>query len=45
MEFIVAEIEGRVDGLERLEVDVHLLLLALIRHDSSTIHDQTIWGN
>ena len=32
VELVVAQVEGRIDGLERLEVDIHAPLLALVGH-------------
>lgn len=32
-------------SLERLKVDVDLLLLAIVRHDGAAVHDQTVFGN
>lgn len=43
VEFVVTEVQGGVDGLERLKVDVDLLLFALLCHDGATVHHQTIW--
>ena len=42
MELVVAEVERGVDGLERLEVEVHSLLLALVRHDRPAVDHQTV---
>jgi hypothetical protein len=39
VEFVVAEIKRRVDGLERLKVNVDLLFLSFIRDNSSAIND------
>mmetsp|Transcript_6559 Transcript_6559/g.12000 ORF Transcript_6559/g.12000 Transcript_6559/m.12000 type:complete len:219 (-) Transcript_6559:9-665(-) len=45
VELIVAEIKRRVDGLERLEVDVQLLFFAVVCHDGSCVHNQSIRRN
>ena len=37
MEFIVAEVEGRVDGFEGLEIDVEFALFALVCDDFADI--------
>mmetsp|Transcript_14226 Transcript_14226/g.24090 ORF Transcript_14226/g.24090 Transcript_14226/m.24090 type:complete len:221 (-) Transcript_14226:134-796(-) len=42
VEFVVAEVQGGVDGLEGLEVDVDFLLLAVVCHDSACVHDEPI---
>lgn len=42
VELVVAEIEGRVDGLERLEINVDLLLLSLGRDDGTAVDDETV---
>ena len=39
MKLVVAEVEGRVDGLEGLKVNVNLLLFALISHNCTTVDD------
>lgn len=43
VELVVAEVQRRVDRLERLKVNVHLLLLALVRHDRAAVHHKTVW--
>ena len=45
MELVVTEVERGVDGLEGLEVDVDLLLLALVRDDGAAVDDQTVGGD
>lgn len=45
MEFVVAKIEGGVDGLEGLKVDVHLLFLPLCGKDSPAINHEAIVGD
>lgn len=42
VKFVIAQVQGCVDGLERLKVDSDLLLLILICEDSSTINDEPI---
>ena len=42
VEFVVAEVQGGVDGLEGLEVNVELLLLAIICHHCACVDDQPI---
>jgi len=42
VEFVVAEIEGGVDGLERLKVDIELLFLVVVRHDGACVDDQPV---
>lgn len=44
VELVVTQVERRVDGLERLEVEVHPLLLALIGHDSPAVDHQPVGG-
>jgi len=39
VELVVAEVEGGVDRLERLEVDVNFLLFALFGHNRSAINN------
>ena len=41
VKFVVAQVQRRVDGLERLEVNVDLLLFALIGDDRAAVHHQT----
>ena len=42
VELVVTEVEGGVDGLEGLEIDVDLPLLALGGDDFTTVDDQTV---
>ena len=42
VELVVAKVEGGVDGLERLEIDVDLSLLAFGGQDFTAVHDKTI---
>lgn len=44
MKFVVAQVERRVDGLERFEIQVHLLLFALVRHDRTAVDHQPVRG-
>ena len=39
MELVIAEVEGGVDGLEGLEVNVRLLLLALLGHNCAAVNN------
>jgi len=43
VEFVVAEVERGVDGLERLEINVDLPLLAFGGDDFTTVDDKTVW--
>ena len=43
MEFVVAEVERGVDGLEWLKVHVDLSLLALGGDNFTTVYDEAIW--
>lgn len=45
VELVVAEVEGGVDGLEGLEIDVDLSLLALGSQDFTTVDDKTVRGD
>ena len=45
MELIVAKVEGGVDWLERLEVDVDLPLLAFRSKNFTTVNHQPVWWN
>jgi hypothetical protein len=45
MELVVTQVKGGVDGLERLEIDVDLSLLAFLGQDFTTVDDQTIRGD
>ena len=40
MELVVAKVERCVDGFEGLEVDVDLLLLALLGDDGAAVDDE-----
>lgn len=42
MELVVAEVQGGVDRLKRLKVDIDFLLLAFLCHNGATVHNQTI---
>jgi hypothetical protein len=42
VELVVAQVERRVDGLEGLEVDVDLALLALCGEDLATVDNEAI---
>lgn len=42
VELIVAEVQGGVDWLKRLKVNIDFLLLAFLGHNGATVHDQTI---
>lgn len=44
VKLVVAQVETGVDWLERLEVDVDLLLLAFFCDDGSTVQNQPIRG-
>ena len=44
VELVVTEVEGGVDGLERLKVNGHLLLLALVSDNGATVqHKAILW--
>lgn len=45
MELVVTKVKRRVDGLERLEVDIDLTFLSFGRNDFTTVDDQTIRRN
>ena len=45
VELVVTEVQRRVDGLERLEVDVDLALLALGRQDFTAVNHQAVGGD
>jgi hypothetical protein len=45
VELVVTKVEGGVDGLEGLEIDVNLALLSLGGDNFTTVHDQSIGGN
>ena len=42
VKLVVAEVERRVDRLEGFEVDVDLLLLALVRDDRAAVDDEAV---
>ena len=42
VELVVAQVEGGVDRLEGLEVDVHLLLFVVVRQNCAAVDDQTV---
>jgi len=44
VELVVAEVEGGVDGLEGLKVNVHATLLSLVGHDGAAVEDETVLG-
>lgn len=43
VEFVVAQIQRRIDGFERFKVNVDFLLFSFFRHNCSTVNNQTIW--
>lgn len=45
VELVVAQVQGGVDGLEGLEVDVDLALLAFLGQDFTTVQDKAVRGN
>lgn len=45
MEFVVAQVQRSVDGLERLKVNIQFLFLSIICHNGACIYDQAIWGD
>lgn len=45
VELVVAKVQGGVDGLERLEIDVDLSFLAFLGQDFTTVHNQTVRGD
>jgi hypothetical protein len=42
VELVVTQVEGGVDGLERLEVNVNLALLSFRGDNFTTVHDESI---
>lgn len=42
VKLVVAEVQGGVDWLKRLKVDIDFLLLAFLCHNGAAVHDQTI---
>lgn len=45
VEFVVAEVERGVDGLEWLEIPAHLLFLTLLCDDRATVQHQPVRGH
>lgn len=45
MEFVVAEVQRSVDGLERFKVNVDLAFFSFRGQDFTTVHDQAIRRN
>lgn len=45
MELVVAQVEGGVDWLERLEIDCDLLFFSFVGHDGTAVDDQAICWN
>ena len=45
VKLVVTQIQRRVDGLEGLKVNIQLLLLAIVGHNSARVYDQSIWRN
>ena len=42
MELVITEVQGGVDWLEWLEVDVHFLFFSLLGNNGTTIYDLKI---
>lgn len=42
VELVVTEVQGGVDWLKRLKVNIDFLLLAFLCHNGTTVHNQTI---
>lgn len=42
VELVVAEVQGGVNWLKRLKVDIDFLLLPFFCHNGATVHNQTI---
>lgn len=42
MEFVVAQIQGSIDGLERLKVNVDLLFFSFCCYNCTTVDNETI---
>lgn len=45
VELIVAQIKGRVNGLERFEVNVNSLFLSVVSQDGSTVNNKSVIGD
>lgn len=45
MEFIVAEVEGSVDDLEWLKINVHFLFFAVFCEDSACVENKAVGGD
>lgn len=45
VEFVVAKVQRRVDGLEGLKVNVDLLLLAIVSHDCAAVDHEAVGGD
>ena len=45
MEFVVTKVEGGVDGLEGLKINIDLLLLTFSSKNFTTVDDKTVLGN
>ena len=45
VELVVAEVERGVDGLEGLKVNVHFLLLAVLRQHSTAVQHKPVVRN
>lgn len=45
VELVVTKVQGSVDGLEGLEIDVNLSLLSFGGDNFTTVHNQSIGGN
>jgi len=45
MEFVVTQVQRRVDGLEWLEINVDLSLFSFRGNDFTTVDDQPVRGN
>lgn len=43
VKFVVAQVEGSIDRLERFKVNVDLAFLALRGDDFTTVYDEAIW--
>lgn len=45
VKLIVAEIQGRIDCLERLEINIHSFFFAIIGQDCTTVQNQAVFRN